>query len=82
MISASNRPLPGRWFMMMLSVVTAVGTAVVYLAGGHMVLAGTFTIGTIVAFGAYLSQLYGPLQSLTNAPGGFRAEHGQLRARI
>lgn len=61
----------GRWFMMMLSVVTAVGTAVVYLVGGHMVLAGTFTIGTIVAFGAYLGQLYGPMQSLTNAPVAF-----------
>lgn len=61
----------GRWFMMLLSVVTAVGTALVYLVGGHMVLAGTFTIGTIVAFGAYLGQLYGPLQSLTNAPVAF-----------
>lgn len=61
----------GRWFFMLLSVVTAVGTALVYLVGGQMVLAGTFTIGTIVAFGAYLSQLYGPLQSLTNAPVAF-----------
>jgi ATP-binding cassette subfamily B protein len=61
----------GRWFFMMLSVVTAIGTALVYLVGGHMVLAGTFTIGTIVAFGAYLGQLYGPLQSLTNAPVAF-----------
>jgi ATP-binding cassette subfamily B protein len=61
----------GRWFMMMLSVVTAIGTAVVYLFGGQMVLAGTFTVGTIVAFGAYLGQLYGPLQSLTNAPVAF-----------
>ena len=61
----------GRWFWMMLSVVTAIGIALVYLAGGHMVLAGTFTIGTIVAFGAYLRQLYGPLQSLTNAPVSF-----------
>jgi ATP-binding cassette, subfamily B, bacterial len=61
----------GRWFMMMLSVVTAIGTALVYLFGGQMVLAGTFTVGTIVAFGAYLGQLYGPLQSLTNAPVAF-----------
>ncbi|MEJ2482904.1 MAG: ABC transporter ATP-binding protein [Gemmatimonadota bacterium] len=61
----------GRWFWMMLSVVTAIGIALVYLVGGHMVLAGTFTIGTIVAFGAYLRQLYGPLQSLTNAPVSF-----------
>ena len=61
----------GRWFWMMLSVVTAIGIALVYLVGGHMVLAGSFTIGTIVAFGAYLRQLYGPLQSLTNAPVAF-----------
>jgi ATP-binding cassette subfamily B protein len=61
----------GRWFWMMLSVVTAIGIALVYLVGGHMVLAGSFTIGTIVAFGAYLRQLYGPLQSLTNAPVSF-----------
>jgi ATP-binding cassette subfamily B protein len=57
-----------RWFFMLLGVVSAIGTAVVYLVGGHMVLAGTFTIGTIVAFAAYLGQLYGPLTSLTTAP--------------
>jgi ATP-binding cassette subfamily B protein len=57
-----------RWFTMLLGVVSAIGTAVVYLVGGHLALAGTFTIGTIVAFAAYLSQLYGPLTSLTTAP--------------
>jgi ATP-binding cassette subfamily B protein len=36
-----------------------------------MVLNGTFTIGTIVAFSSYLSQLYGVLQQLTNAPVAF-----------
>jgi ATP-binding cassette subfamily B protein len=41
---------------------------VVYLVGGHQALAGTFTIGTIVAFAAYLGQLYGPLTALTTAP--------------
>lgn len=58
----------GRWFFMMLSVVGAVGTAVVYWVGGYLVVQDAFTIGTIVAFGSYLSQLYGPLMSLTNAP--------------
>jgi ATP-binding cassette subfamily B protein len=58
----------GRWFFMMLSVVSAVGTAVVYWVGGLLVLNGEFTIGTIVAFGTYLTQLYGPLMALTNAP--------------
>ncbi len=58
----------GRWFFMMLGVVSAVGTAVVFWVGGLLVLRGEFTIGTIVAFGTYLSQLYGPLMSITNAP--------------
>jgi ATP-binding cassette subfamily B protein len=58
----------GRWFFMMLSVVSAVGTAVVYWIGGLLVLQGEFTIGTIVAFGTYLTQLYGPLMALTNGP--------------
>ena len=58
----------GRWFFMMLSVVGAVGTAVVYWVGGYLVLQDAFTVGTIVAFGTYLAQLYGPLMSLTNAP--------------
>jgi ATP-binding cassette, subfamily B, bacterial len=57
-----------QWFMLGLGVVGAVGTAVVYWVGGHMVLSGSFTVGTIVAFSVYLSQMYGPLMSLTNAP--------------
>ncbi|MDX1665352.1 MAG: ABC transporter ATP-binding protein [Candidatus Promineifilaceae bacterium] len=58
----------GRWFFLMLSIVSAVGTAVVWWVGGYFVLRGDFTIGTIVAFGAYLTQLYGPLMSITNVP--------------
>ena len=57
----------GHWFFMLLSVVSAVGSAVVFWIGGHLVLRGEFTIGTIVAFGTYLSQMYGPLMALTNA---------------
>jgi ATP-binding cassette subfamily B protein len=57
-----------QWFFLALGVATAIGTAAVYWAGGHMVLQGTLTIGTIVAFAAYLTRLYGPLVSLTNAP--------------
>ncbi len=57
----------GRWFFLSLSLVSAAGSALVFWAGGHLVLRGTFTVGTIVAFGAYLTQLYGPLMALTNA---------------
>ncbi|UCG23752.1 MAG: ABC transporter ATP-binding protein [Chloroflexota bacterium] len=58
----------GQWFMLGLSLVGAIGTALVYWGGGRLVLSGAFTIGTLVAFSAYLRQLYGPLIALTNAP--------------
>jgi ATP-binding cassette subfamily B protein len=58
----------GQWFMLGLSLIGAVGTALVYWGGGRLVLSGAFTIGTLVAFSAYLRQLYGPLIALTNAP--------------
>jgi ATP-binding cassette subfamily B protein len=57
----------GRWFFMALSLVSAVGTALVFWAGGYLVLRGLFTIGTIVAFSVYLRDLYGPLTAMTNA---------------
>lgn len=57
----------GHWFFMLLSVVSAVGSAVVFWVGGHLVLQNEFTIGTIVAFGTYLIGMYGPLMALTNA---------------
>jgi ATP-binding cassette subfamily B protein len=56
------------WFFVLLSIIGAVGTAVVFWGGGRLVLFGTFTVGTIVAFGSYLSQLYRPLVALTNVP--------------
>ncbi|MEJ2012050.1 MAG: ABC transporter ATP-binding protein [Anaerolineales bacterium] len=57
----------GRWFFLALSLVSAVGSALVFWVGGHLVLQGAFTIGTIVAFSAYLTDLYGPLMAMTNA---------------
>lgn len=58
----------GRWFFMVLGIIGAIGTALVYWVGGYLTIEGAFTIGTIVAFGAYLGQLYGPLMALTNSP--------------
>ena len=60
-----------RWFFMLLGAISAVGSAMVFWVGGHLVLRGEFTIGTIVAFGSYLTQLYGPLMALTNAQVSF-----------
>ncbi|MBI4321756.1 MAG: ABC transporter ATP-binding protein [Chloroflexi bacterium] len=62
-----RQALVGRWFFLGLSLVSAVGTAIVFWSGGQLVLRGEFTIGTIVAFSTYLTQLYGPLSALTNA---------------
>jgi ATP-binding cassette subfamily B protein len=62
-----RRELVGRWFRLGLSLVGAVGTALVFWIGGHLVLRGAFTIGTIIAFSTYLTRLYRPLTALTNA---------------
>jgi ATP-binding cassette subfamily B protein len=53
-------------FFMGLGLVGAVGSALVYWVGGWMVLNDALTIGTIVAFTAYLMRLYGPISALTN----------------
>ncbi len=69
--SGIKRAYMGSQFFMLIGLVSVVGTALVYWVGGHLVLRGEFSVGTIVAFGTYLTQLYGPLQALTNAPVDF-----------
>ena len=69
--SGVQRAVIGAGMFVVIGLISAVGTALVYWLGGHLVLSGVFSIGTIVAFGTYLTQLYGPLQELTNAPVDF-----------
>ncbi len=57
----------GRWFFMALGLVSALGTAVTFWLGAVMVINDTITIGTVVALGAYLAALYGPMSALANA---------------
>ncbi|MBC7544516.1 MAG: ABC transporter ATP-binding protein [Candidatus Sericytochromatia bacterium] len=64
---AIRRSLVWRWFMLFLTLFTAIGPAVVYWYGGYQVITGAMTIGTVVAFVAYLARLYGPMSSLANA---------------
>jgi ATP-binding cassette subfamily B protein len=66
-----QRAVIGSSFFMILGLVSAFGMALVYGLGGYYVIQGTFTIGTIVAFGAYLDQLYSALQGLASAPVDF-----------
>jgi ATP-binding cassette subfamily B protein len=63
-----RRAVVGSSFFVIFGLVTAVGTALVYGLGGYFVITDVFTIGTIVAFGSYLGQLYGTLQGLAGAP--------------
>jgi ATP-binding cassette subfamily B protein len=65
--SGVRQALVGRWFSFGLSLAGAFGTALVFWIGGHLVLRGAFTAGTIIAFGTYLGQMYRPLSALTNA---------------
>jgi ATP-binding cassette subfamily B protein len=62
-----RQAMVGRWFFLGLEMVSAVGAVVVWWGGGYLVLQGVFTIGTIVAFAAYLRQLYSPVSTLVNA---------------
>jgi ATP-binding cassette subfamily B protein len=66
-----QRTSTGSIFITIIGLISAVGTALVYGLGGYFVIKGAFTIGTIVAFGAYLGNLYGALQGLSNAPVAF-----------
>ncbi len=61
-----RRALVGRWFFMGLGIAGAIGTALIYWAGGRLVLDGSITVGVIVAFTAYLARLYGPISALSN----------------
>jgi len=63
-----KRAVYGSLFSVTISLVGAVGTAIVYGIGGYLVIKGSFTIGTVVAFGSYLGLLYSSLQGLANAP--------------
>jgi ATP-binding cassette subfamily B protein len=56
--------LVGRWFFVLMGLFATVGPAMIYWWGGRMVMSETVTIGTVVAFVAYLTRLYGPTSSL------------------
>ena len=56
--------LVGRWYFMLLAVVTTAGPAVIYWYGGLQAISGAVTIGTIVAFIALMGRLYNPATDL------------------
>jgi ATP-binding cassette, subfamily B, bacterial len=56
-----------RAFFVGMSLVGAVGVALVYGVGGNLVLDGTISLGTLIALGTYVVRLYAPIQGLANA---------------
>lgn len=66
-----RRARVGQIFFLGLTAAGTVGTGLIYWVGGYMVLSDTITIGTIIAFVAYLARLYGPLTSLSTMHSDF-----------
>ncbi len=66
-----RRAMTGTIFIVIVGLLSAVGSSLVYGLGGYLVILDAFTIGTIVAFYSYLARLYGSLSSLASAPVDF-----------
>lgn len=56
----------GRVFFAALTLVSALALAITYGLGGHLVIGGSLSIGSLTALAAYLQRLYGPLTALSN----------------
>jgi ATP-binding cassette subfamily B protein len=62
-----RRAMVGRWFQMGMGLFGTLGPAVVFWYGGHRVIDGEISLGTVVAMAALLPRLFGPITSLLNA---------------
>jgi ATP-binding cassette subfamily B protein len=58
--------MTNRVFFTALTLVASLATAVVYGVGGVLAVAGTVSVGTLIALAALLGRLYGPLTALSN----------------
>src|SRR5215469_10825098 len=61
-----TQALYGQVFPIMLTLLAAVVTALVYGVGGSLVIRGTFELGTLVALSQLIGRVYGPIASLSN----------------
>ena len=57
----------GRTFFVALGLVGSLAAAAVYWIGGQLVISGALRVGTLVALAGFVTRIYGPLTSLTNA---------------
>jgi ATP-binding cassette subfamily B protein len=61
-----RQALAGRWLFLCLSVFSVTGPALIYAFGGYQAIRYQLTVGTIIAFVAYLTNLYRPMANLAN----------------
>jgi ATP-binding cassette, subfamily B, bacterial len=61
-----TRDMYGSVFMITITLLTGLFTAVVYGVGGSLVVKGAFEFGTLVALSQLLARVYGPIGSLSN----------------
>ena len=59
-----RRAMIGRWFGMAMGLFGSIAPAVVYWYGGHRVIGGEASLGTVVAFAALVGRLFGPISAL------------------
>jgi ATP-binding cassette subfamily B protein len=59
-----RQAMAGRWLLLIITVLGAAGPAAVYFYGGMLVIQGRVSVGTVVAFVAYLANLYRPATRL------------------
>ena len=61
-----SRDMYGSVFMIAVTLLTGLFTAVVYGVGGTLVIRGALQFGTLVALAQLLTRVYGPIGSLSN----------------
>lgn len=62
-----NQSLIGQWLAVVVQTLAALGPALLYSFGAYLVISHKMDLGTIVAFAAYIAQLYAPATSLAGA---------------
>jgi ATP-binding cassette subfamily B protein len=61
-----RQALAGQWLRMALTTVSVAGPAMIYLYGGWLVIHGELSVGSLIAFVAYLTNLYRPMGQLAS----------------
>ena len=62
-----EQSLLGQWAIVVLQGLAAIGPACLYVYGAYLVISHAIPLGTVIAFAAYLAQLYRPASSLAGA---------------